>query len=93
MLHQSWMTILFFAFVSVLLCNALIATFVSSYYKKVPVGRLSHGQLRVKQGNATREQRFNVFVLSFLFGITSMRILFFTLIVAAALNFIYLALA
>lgn len=93
MLHQSWVTILFVSFVAVLLCNALIATFVSSYYKKVPIGRLSHGQLRVKQGNATLEQRLNVFVLSFLFGIASLRNLFLTVILAAVLNFTYLTFA
>jgi hypothetical protein len=93
MLHHSWKTILFFSFVSVLLCNALIACFASSYYKNTPIGRLNPSQLRVKQGNATVEQRLNVFVLSFLFGITSMRNLFLTIILAAALNFIYLALA
>lgn len=93
MLHQSWVTILFVSFISVLLCNALIASFVSSYYKKIPIGRLNHSQLRVKQGNATLEHRLNVFVLSFLFGITSLRNLFLTIILAAALNFTYLALA
>jgi len=93
MLHQSWVTILFVSFISVLLCNALIATFVRSYYKKIPIGRLSHSQLRVKQGNASREHRLNVFVLSFLFGIASLRTLFLTIVLAAALNFTYLALA
>lgn len=93
MLHQNWVTLLFVSFVSVLVCNALIATFVRSYYKKIPIGRLNHSQLRIKQGNATLEQRLNVFVLSFLFGIANLRNLFLTVILAVALNFAFLALA
>lgn len=93
MLHQNWPTILFVSFISVLLCNAIIASFASSYYKKIPVGRLNHSQLRIKQGNATLEHRLNVFVLATLFGITSLRNLFLTLILAVVLNFAFLALA
>lgn len=92
MIHQSWVTILFISYVFVVLCNALLASFSASYYKKVPLGRLTHSQLRVKQGNATLEQRFNVAVLALLFGIPKLRNLLFTIILAVAANFIFLAL-
>ncbi len=91
-LHPEWMTILFVTFIAVAICNGLMASFSSSYYKKMPVGRLTHGQLRVKQGNADLDQRLNVFVLSLIFGFTSFRIIMITLIMAVTLNFLLIAL-
>ena len=88
MIHPSWITILLVSFVCTAVCNALISSFSTSYYKNIPLGRLNHSQLRVKQGNATREQRFNVFVVSILFSITSMRILGITLLLAMSVNFL-----
>jgi hypothetical protein len=90
MIHPSWITILLVSFICTTVCNALISSFSSRYYKNIPIGRLSHSQLRVKQGNANREQRFNVFVLSLLFAITSLRIVAITLLLAAGLNFLLL---
>ena len=90
MLHPSWMSILLASFAFVLLCNGLMASLWPSFYKNVPTGRLSHSQLRIKQGNATVEQRFNVFVVSLLFGVAKLRNLLFTLVLAAAVNFIFL---
>lgn len=90
MLHPNWMSILLASFVFVLLSNGLIASYWASFYKNIPTGRLSHSQLRVKQGNATLEQRFNVFVLSLLFGMVNLRNLLFTVVLAATVNFIFL---
>lgn len=91
-LHPEWMTILFVTFLSVAVCNGLIASFSSSYYKKMPVGRLTHGQLRIKQGNADLDQRLNVFVLALLFGFTSFRIIIITLLIAIGINFLLVTL-
>lgn len=91
-LHPEWMTILFGTFLSVAVCNGLIASFSSSYYKKMPVGRLTHGQLRIKQGNADLDQRLNVFVLALLFGFTSFRIIIITLLIAIGINFLLVTL-
>lgn len=90
MLHQSWVTILFLSLLFVVLCNAVISSFSSAYYKKIPLGRLSHSQLRIKQGNATLEHRFNVFVLSLLFGITSLRVIILTFVFAIIANVVFL---
>lgn len=90
MLHPDWIKILFASFAFVVLCNAFIASYLASFYKNVPTGRLSHSQLRIKQGNATLEQRFNVFVLSLLFGVLHLRNLILTIILAVAVNFIFL---
>lgn len=90
MLHPSWISILLASFAFVVVCNALIASYWASFYKNVPTGRLTHSQLRVKQGNATLEQRFNVFILSLLFGVAKLRNLLFTLALATAVNFIFL---
>lgn len=91
-LHPEWMTILFVTFVAVAVCNGLIASFSSSYYKNIPIGRLTHGQLRIKQGNADLDQRLNVFVLALLFGFMSFRIIIITLLVAAGINFLLISL-
>ncbi|MFT5700750.1 MAG: hypothetical protein ACI8ZB_003635 [Desulforhopalus sp.] len=92
MLHPSWITILCVSFAFVAVCNALIATFSAIYYKNIPLARLTHSQLRVKQGNANFEQRLNVFVVSLLFSITGFRILLASFALAASTNFILLAL-
>ncbi|BHH83546.1 hypothetical protein [Desulforhopalus sp. 52FAK] len=91
MLHPAWIKILFVSFITVALCFAMISSFSRSYYKNTPMGRLSHSQLRVKQGNANIEQRLNVFVLSLLFSVTNLRILIITLLIAVAMNFILIS--
>lgn len=91
MLHQNWIKILVVSFTFVLLCNAFLSSFFRAYYKKIPVGRLSHSQLRVKQGNANPEQRFNVFVVSLLFGILNLRVLLVSLLCAVIANFVFLS--
>ncbi|PHR23986.1 MAG: hypothetical protein COA36_16360 [Desulfotalea sp.] len=88
MLHQSWLSILFFSFAFAAVSNAFIACFSAFNYKNTPAGKLSHSQLRVKQGNANFEQRFNVFILSLLFSVTSLRILLITIVLATISNFI-----
>ncbi len=88
MIHPDWIQILFVSFIVVAVSFGMISSFSSSYYKNMPMGRLSHSQLRVKQGNASIEQRLNVFVLSLLFSWTNSRIILITLLLAVAMNFI-----
>lgn len=87
MIHPDWIKILFVSFIAVSICFAMISTFSTKYYKNIPMGRLSHSQLRVKQGTANIEQRLNVFVLSLLFSVTNFRIIIVTLLMAVAMNF------
>jgi hypothetical protein len=92
MLHPEWKTILIGSFVCIAVCYAFMSCYSSSFYKKIPTGRLNHSQLLVKQGNANFEQRFNVFIVSFLFSIANRYILLATTLLAIAVNFALLAL-
>ena len=80
MLPENWLSILFFSFCAVAVANALLASCTKIYYKEKSWGQLSHSQLRIKQGNATIEHRLNVLAHSIVFGLVSLRIYLFTLI-------------
>jgi hypothetical protein len=88
MLSDNWPAILFLSFCLVAIVNSLIASGTTLYYKKKPVGRLSHNQLRIKQGNATLEHRLNVFAQSLIFSIVTFRIYLFTLLLGLAINIV-----
>lgn len=92
MLNTNWPTILFLSFCLVALTNSLLASCTTLFYRKKPVGRLSHNQLRIKQGNATFEHRLNVFGQSLTFSIVTIRVYIFTLLLWLAINcLLYLA--
>ncbi|TKB07198.1 hypothetical protein [Desulforhopalus sp. IMCC35007] len=92
MLHSEWKTILIGSFICVAVCYSFMSCYSSTFYKKIPAGRLNHSQLLVKQGNANFEQRINVFVVSLLFSITNHRILIAATLLAIGVNFALLAL-
>lgn len=69
MLNENWLSLLFFSFTLVALVNGLLASCTTLYYKKKSTGQLSHSQLRIKQGNATPEQRLNVFAQYLTFSV------------------------
>jgi hypothetical protein len=81
MLNVSWSTLLFVAFISVAITNALLASCTTKYYRKKSSGHLSHSQLRIKQGNATFEHRLNVFIQSLTLCFVSLRMYLITLLV------------
>ncbi len=91
-IHSDWKTILIFSVLAVAVGNGLLSCLMAGYYKNQPVGRLSHSQLRIKQGNASPEQRFNVFILSLLFTVTNLRLLLLAGLIAVAANFTFLLL-
>lgn len=91
-IHPHWKTILSLSVLAVAVGNGLLSCLMASYYKNRPVGRLSHSQLRIKQGNASPEQRFNVFILSLLFTVTNLRLLILAGLIAVAVNFAFLLL-
>lgn len=74
MFDENWSTHFFMVFVVVLFVHALLASLTSFYYSKSSWGRLTHSQLRIKQGNATFEHRLNVFVHTLVFSFTNWRI-------------------
>lgn len=86
MLNPNWLKILVLSFCLVALTNSLLASCTALFYRKKPVGRLSHNELRIKQGNATLEQRLNVFGQSLTFSIVTLRVYIFTLLVWLAIN-------
>ncbi len=73
-LSENWPFLLFISFVAVTIINCVIASTWSQFYQKVPIGRLSHSQLRVKQGNATPEHRINVFAHTLVLSLFRFRI-------------------
>jgi hypothetical protein len=89
MLNEKWSSILLFSFLIVAFTNGLLASFTTIYYRKKSVGRLTHSQLRIKQGTATFEHRLNVFTHSLLFCFVTFRIYFVTFLVWLALNGAY----
>ncbi len=91
-IYSEWKMIVLLSLVTVLAGNALFSCLFAGYYKNRPTGRLSHSELRIKQGNASPEQRFNVFILSLLLGVANLRLLLLTGIIAVAVNFIFLLL-
>lgn len=91
MIHPEWLTILFYSFLIVVITNALVSCLVPFYYKNIPLGRLTHSQLRVKQGSAEIDHRINVFVLSLVFGILSIKNICFAVILSLVVNFMLLA--
>jgi hypothetical protein len=86
MLHEKWSLILLFSFLFVAFTNGLLASFTTLYYRKKSIGRLTHSQLRIKQGNANLEHRLNVFAQSFVFCFVTFRIYLITLLMWLALN-------
>jgi len=74
MLPDNWWTILVFSFLLVAFINGLLASWTPFYYKNKSIGRLSHSQLRIKQGTANIEHRLNVFVQSVVFSFFNFRI-------------------
>ncbi|TKB27329.1 hypothetical protein FCL47_04085 [Desulfopila sp. IMCC35006] len=81
MIHENWLLLLLYSFLLVALGNSLLASCTAIYYQNQSIGRLSHSQLRIKQGTATLEQRINVFAQSLIFSFISFRIYFITLLV------------
>lgn len=78
MFGENWLDLLLVSFLLVALANSLLASCTGIYYQNIATGRLSHSQLRIKQGTATFEQRLNVFSYSLVFSFISLRIYLFT---------------
>lgn len=74
MSNFNWLPLFLVFFVIVSIINSLLACSLSSYHAKTPTGRLTHSQLRIKQGNATIEQRINVFAMTVVFGFTNIKL-------------------
>lgn len=87
-LSENWLFLLFMSFVFVTLINCVIASTWKKYYLKVPLGRLSHSQLRVKQGNATLEHRINVFAHTLILSIFKFRIYLISMLIWGLLLFL-----
>lgn len=73
-LSENWLYLLFISFAVVTITSSVIASTWKQYYRNVPIGRLSHSQLRVKQGNATPDHRINVFTHSLILCLFKFRI-------------------
>lgn len=86
MLNENWLSLLFFSFFLVALVNGLLASCTTLYYKKKSTGNLSHGQLRIKQGNATLEQRLNVFAQYLTFSVFTPSVYIIALLVWLTLS-------
>ncbi len=86
MLNNKWGLLLFLSFCLVTITNSILASCTTLYYKQKPVGRLSHNQLRIKQGNASLEHRLNVFAQSLIFSFVTFRIYLFSLLLWIAIN-------
>jgi len=79
-LPQNWLFLLCVVFLIILVSHGVISATWKNYYRKVPLGRLTHSQLRVKQGNATAEQRLNVFAHRIALSLFQFRSYLFTLV-------------
>ena len=90
MIHPEWMSIILYSYLFVLITHALASCLVPLYYKNIPFGRLTHSQLRVKQGSAEFEHRANVFVHSLVFGVIKGVNIFIAVILAVIVNFFLL---
>ena len=89
MLKENWTMLLLTSFLFVAFVNSTLASFTSLYYKNKSTGKLSHSQLRIKQGTATFEHRLNVFAQSLVLCFITFRIYLITLLVWLALNGAY----
>lgn len=86
MLNENWLSLLFFAFCLVALVNGIIASCTTLYYNKKSSGNLSHSQLRIKQGNATFEQRLNVFAQYLTFSVFTLSVYVIALLIWLIIN-------
>lgn len=86
MLSENWLGILLLSFCVIAVTNGLLASCTTLYYRKQSSGRLSHSQLRIKQGNATFEHRLNVFAQALSFSFFSPRIYMLTAALWLAIN-------
>lgn len=86
MLNENWLSLLFFSFLFVAVINGVIASCTTIYYNKKSTGHLSHSQLRIKQGNATLEQRLNVFAQYLGFSIFTLSVYVIALAIWLMLN-------
>ncbi len=86
MIPENWLMLLLYSFLFVALGNSLLASCTSILYKDQSTGRLSHSQLRIKQGTATLEHRINVFAQSLIFSFITFRIYFITLLLWLAVS-------
>jgi hypothetical protein len=73
-LPQNWFSLLLICFGLVIVGNGLLACSLKNYYRNRPAGRLTHSQLRVRQGNAAFEHRFNVFGHTLALGLFRFRL-------------------
>ena len=89
MISENWLTLLLYSFLFVALSNSLLASCTAKYYKNKSIGRLSHSQLRIKQGTASLEQRLNVFVQSMLFCFITFRLYLITFVLWLVLCGVY----
>ncbi|MCP3892443.1 MAG: hypothetical protein GY797_21530 [Deltaproteobacteria bacterium] len=89
MLADDWQSIVLLSFILVVLANGVLASCTTLYYNKSTWGRLSHSQLRIKQGNATFEHRLNVFASSILFSFVNPKIYLATAAMCLVLNFLF----
>lgn len=89
MLNEKWVSMLLFSFLFVAFANALLASFTKVYYKRKSIGRLSHSELRIKQGTASFEHRLNVFTLSLVFSFVTFRIYLISSLIWLVLNGAY----
>ncbi len=78
MFAENCPALLLWSFLFVALVNSLLASCTAIYYQNTSTGRLSHSQLRIKQGTATFEHRLNVFSQSFIFSFITLRVYLFT---------------
>lgn len=85
-LSENWIFLLFVSFALVSIIISAISSTWKQYYKNIPLGRLSHSQLRVKQGNATTEQRLNVFVHTLMLSLFQIRTYLLSILLWAILN-------
>ena len=90
-IHPQWISILLYSYLFVVIANALISCLVPFYYKNVPVGRLTHSQLRVKHGSAEIDHRINVFFFTLVLGLAKWRNIYLAVILSIVLNFLLLA--
>lgn len=83
--YTDWISLLLLSFAIVILINALLASFIPAYYSKASIGKMTHSQLRVKQGNATLDHRLNVFAQSIVFSLVNFKVCLATIALFATI--------
>jgi len=84
-MNPNFAELYFLAFLAVASTYAFLKSWTRLPYRRMPVGRLSGNELRVKQGTASIENRLTLFGLTFFSSLFTYQVYLLALVIAATI--------